>query len=76
ADALAETVAAAGYQPQRMVSGAGHDAGVVAAVAPTALLMVRSPGGVSHHPDEAVTRDDVAAALRVLVALVLRLADA
>ena len=55
-----------------MVSGAGHDAGVMAAMAPTAMLFVRSPGGVSHHPDEAVTQDDVAAALRALVEFVVR----
>jgi allantoate deiminase len=27
------------------------------------MLMIRSPGGVSHHPDESVADDDVAAAL-------------
>ena len=30
---------------------------------PVAMLFVRSPGGVSHHPDEAVGESDVAAAL-------------
>ncbi len=30
---------------------------------PVAMLFVRSPGGVSHHPDEAVAEADVAAAL-------------
>jgi allantoate deiminase len=27
------------------------------------MLFLRSPGGVSHHPDEAVHEEDVAAAL-------------
>ncbi len=71
---LAESLAAAGYEPQRLVSGAGHDAGVIATMAPTALVFVRSPGGLSHHPDEAVTRDDAAAAIRALVEFVKRLA--
>jgi allantoate deiminase len=72
-EALAASVEAEGFEPQRLVSGAGHDAGVMATVAPTAMLFVRSPGGVSHHPAEAVTRDDVAAAIRVLIDFVGRL---
>ncbi|MCA9238343.1 MAG: Zn-dependent hydrolase [Planctomycetales bacterium] len=49
-----------------LTSGAGHDAGVMARVTPTAMLLIRSPGGVSHHPDEAVTLTDVAAAIAAL----------
>ena len=30
---------------------------------PAAMLFLRSPGGVSHHPDETVLAEDVAAAL-------------
>jgi allantoate deiminase len=30
---------------------------------PAAMLFLRSPGGISHHPDEAVLAEDVAAAL-------------
>jgi N-carbamoyl-L-amino-acid hydrolase len=33
-------------------TAAGHDAGVLAAVLPTAMLFVRNPTGVSHSPDE------------------------
>jgi allantoate deiminase len=57
-----------------MVSGAGHDAAVMARLAPMTMLFIRSPGGVSHHPDEAVHRDDVAAALSVMVTFLHRLA--
>jgi allantoate deiminase len=71
---LAESVAAAGYEPQRLVSGAGHDAGVIAGVAPIAMLFLRSPGGVSHDPAESVTVADVAAGLKVMIDFVLRLA--
>jgi allantoate deiminase len=39
---------------------------MMAAVAPVAMLFVRCAGGVSHHPDESVTVDDVAAAIDVL----------
>jgi len=48
---------------QRMTSGAGHDAMIVAAIAPVAMLFLRSPGGISHHPAESVYAADVDAAL-------------
>jgi allantoate deiminase len=72
----ARVIAAAGHEPQRLVSGAGHDAGVIATVAPTAMLFLRSPGGVSHHPAEAVTHGDVAAGLAALVQFIEELAIA
>lgn len=63
----AESIAAASPPgapaPMRMVSGAGHDAMVLAARVPSAMIFVRSPGGVSHHPDETVLLQDVQAAL-------------
>ncbi|MDE1177951.1 MAG: allantoate amidohydrolase [Edaphobacter sp.] len=49
----------------RMMSGAGHDAMVVAERLPTAMIFLRSPGGISHHPDELVYEGDVAKALAV-----------
>ncbi|MCI0458074.1 MAG: Zn-dependent hydrolase, partial [Gemmataceae bacterium] len=73
-DLVAESARAAGSAPLRMVSGAGHDAAVMARLAPMTMLFVRSPGGVSHHPDEAVLLEDVRAALEVLVAILHRLA--
>lgn len=59
----------------RLVSGAGHDASVMSRFAPSALLFIRSPGGVSHHPDEAVLADDVAWAISAQLQLVERLAE-
>jgi allantoate deiminase len=38
---------------------------VLASRMPAAMLFVRSPGGISHHPDESVQEADVAAALAV-----------
>jgi allantoate deiminase len=49
--------------PHHLSSGAGHDAMIMATRMPVAMLFLRSPGGISHHPDEAVREDDVAAAL-------------
>ena len=57
------SVCSAGYPVHRMSSGAGHDAMIVAQRYPAAMLFLRSPGGISHHPEETVREDDVAAAL-------------
>lgn len=62
---LALAVEEAGFPVKHMLSGAGHDAMVMAARVPAAMLFLRSPGGISHHPDEAVREEDVEAALRV-----------
>jgi len=62
-DDLLAAVAAAGFPERKMPSGAGHDAMVMAARAPAAMLFLRSPGGISHHPDESVLEEDVEAAL-------------
>jgi allantoate deiminase len=64
---LSTTLQAHGQRPERIVSGAGHDAVVMANRCPVALLFLRSPGGISHHPDESVRPQDVDAALRVMV---------
>ena len=71
---LAEAVTAEGLPVRRMVSGAGHDAMIVAPHLPAAMLFLRTPGGLSHHPDESVAVDDVAAALRVGVRFLQMLA--
>jgi allantoate deiminase len=60
----ADAISATGVPPLRMVSGAGHDAMILAPLLPSAMIFLRSPGGISHHPDEAVRADDVAAGLR------------
>jgi allantoate deiminase len=62
---LANAVVAAGMPDKQMPSGAGHDAMVMAAGVPAAMLFLRSPGGISHHPDETVREVDVEAALNV-----------
>jgi allantoate deiminase len=62
---LERAVAATGRPVHRMTSGAGHDAMIVARRMPTAMLFLRSPGGISHHSDETVLAEDVAAALDV-----------
>ncbi|MEU5974022.1 allantoate amidohydrolase [Streptomyces sp. NPDC047315] len=47
-------------------TGAGHDAGILSAAVPTAMLFVRNPTGVSHSPAEHAAEDDCAAGVRAL----------
>jgi allantoate deiminase len=57
-----------------LVSGAGHDAVVMAALTPVAMLFVRCREGLSHHPDEYASPADIDVALRVMVDFLERLA--
>jgi N-carbamoyl-L-amino-acid hydrolase len=50
-----------------LATGAGHDAGILAAAGvPTAMLFVRNPTGVSHAPDEHAEPDDCHHGVRAL----------
>lgn len=71
---LREAAHSAGYSARMMVSGAGHDARVVAECLPIAMLFLRSPQGLSHHPEETVLVEDVEAALATSLAFVRLLA--
>ncbi len=73
ADGLAAAAELSGYPSRRMFSGAGHDAMILAGHLPTALLFVRSPGGLSHHPEENVREADVEAALATVLELIMHL---
>jgi allantoate deiminase len=57
-------------EPLAFWSRAGHDGMAVVAATPIAMLFLRCAGGVSHHPDEAVRKVDVAAALTAFEAAV------
>ncbi|MGK4581151.1 allantoate amidohydrolase [Kitasatospora sp. HPMI-4] len=47
-------------------TGAGHDAGILASVVPTAMLFVRNPSGVSHSPAEHAEEADCLAGVAAL----------
>jgi allantoate deiminase len=74
---LHQAAARVGIDALPMFSGAGHDAMVLASAGapavPTTMLFVRSPGGLSHHPDESVREQDVEAALATVLNLILHL---
>lgn len=57
-------------------SGAGHDAIAIGERWPVGMLFVRCKGGVSHHPAESVTIDDVALAIDAYSRAVLALDEA
>jgi len=65
---FADAIAAHGIPVKHLASGAGHDAMVFPAVAPTAMLFVRcGNNGISHHPDETMTAEDAEIATSVLL---------
>jgi allantoate deiminase len=66
-------LADAGQPVRRLVSGAGHDAMVMAALCPTAMLFIRCRGGISHNPAEQVDPADADVALRVMLGFIDRL---
>jgi N-carbamoyl-L-amino-acid hydrolase len=63
-----------GLEPVELPTGAGHDAGALAATVPTAMLFVRNPTGTSHSPAETAELDDCLAGARALAAVIEELA--
>ncbi|PHY21718.1 allantoate amidohydrolase [Caulobacter sp. BP25] len=72
-DLLEQALADLGLPARRLPSGAGHDAMVMAALCPTAMLFIRCEGGISHNPAEAVTEADCALAARAMLGFVEKL---
>jgi allantoate deiminase len=64
---LARSVRAVQGKSISLVSGAGHDAVVMSSLTPVAMLFVRCREGLSHHPDEYASPQDIDIAFRVLV---------
>ena len=63
---LAERLAALLGEAPILPTGAGHDAGVLSAHVPTAMLFVRNPSGVSHSPAEHAPEEDCVAGIEAL----------
>jgi N-carbamoyl-L-amino-acid hydrolase len=60
--------------PPALPTGAGHDAGILSAQVPTAMLFVRNPTGVSHAPEEHAEPADCMAGVEALAAVLEDLA--
>ena len=65
-----------GCKSHRMMSGAGHDAMILAEKVPAAMIFLRTPGGVSHDPAESVAVEDVEKAIECGLHLLEQLASA
>ena len=64
-----------GIPAQRMISGAGHDAQLLASMCPTAMIFVPSRDGISHSPDEYSSPEDLETGANVLLHTALKLAN-
>jgi beta-ureidopropionase / N-carbamoyl-L-amino-acid hydrolase len=73
-DRIAAVLAAAGIQAPVLPTAAGHDAGILAARLPAAMLFVRNPTGISHSPAEHADLSDCEAGVRALAAVLEDLA--
>lgn len=62
-----------GCSYRRMVSGAGHDAQMMARICPAAMIFVPSRGGYSHCPQEDTSPEALSLGLKVLCEAVLTL---
>lgn len=74
-DQIEQALRKAGCEPHRMASGAGHDAMVLAEKVPSAMIFLRTPGGISHDPAESVQLQDVSRALDCGMHLLQQLAQ-
>ena len=59
---IKEAMNRAGCEAHLMVSGAGHDAMIMAEKIPASMIFLRTQGGISHAPEETVEIADVAKA--------------
>jgi N-carbamoyl-L-amino-acid hydrolase len=63
-----------GLASKRMTSGAGHDAQMIARIAPSAMIFVPSIGGISHNPREHTPDAELVAGANILLDVATRLA--
>ena len=71
---LTSLLAILGYPHLALPSGAGHDAQILAAKAPVAMIFVPSPDGISHAPEESLRWDDLEKGANLLLAAMIKLA--
>ncbi|WP_172173022.1 M20 family metallo-hydrolase [Brevibacterium sp. CT2-23B] len=75
-DTLETAAKERGYDSMRLMSGAGHDAQEMAAIAPAAMVFVRGQHhGISHNPREYSTPEDCRAGVEVLASAVKELSS-
>jgi allantoate deiminase len=72
---IEQAILKTGCKSHRMVSGAGHDAMILAEKLPAAMIFLRTPDGISHDPRESVAREDVERAIECGLHLLDQLAS-
>jgi allantoate deiminase len=72
---IEQAIIKTGCNPHRMVSGAGHDAMIMAEKVPSAMIFLRTPGGISHDPAESVAVEDIERAIECGLHLLDQLAS-
>jgi N-carbamoyl-L-amino-acid hydrolase len=75
-DAIEAAATSLGIESLRLPARAGHDAFVIASVAPTAMIFCPCRDGISHHPDEAIDYERVLPSVAVLAHAAIALANA
>jgi allantoate deiminase len=73
--AIGAAIGKQGGQPRTLVSGAGHDAMIFRNVCPQAMMFVRSKDGLSHHPDEFTSVEDIGRAAQAMFDTIVGLAE-
>ncbi|NPV83906.1 MAG: Zn-dependent hydrolase [Candidatus Aminicenantes bacterium] len=64
-----------GYDYRLLPSGAGHDAQILSAVCPVAMIFIPSVDGLSHTPEEAINPEDLEKAANLLLQALISLAS-
>ncbi len=74
-DTIKQTADEMGISSRRMISGAGHDAQLMAGMCPTAMIFVPSRDGISHSPAEYSSPEELETGANVLLHAALKLAN-
>lgn len=74
-EAVEQSASELGHPIRRMISGAGHDAQIMARKYPAGMIFIPSRGGISHSPAEYSSPEDLEAGANVLLNTVLKLAE-
>ena len=72
-NAIENSISERQLKSRRMTSGAGHDAQMIARIAPAAMIFVPSKGGISHNPAEYTPESDLISGAQILLDTVLKL---
>lgn len=75
AELIEQTAKKLGYSSRKMISGAGHDAQMMAAVCPTSMIFVPSVNGISHNIEEFTKDEDLERGLNTLLHVLLELSN-